>query len=276
MCIRDRIKGIYMNLDALDEPVGVHRAQAMWYAYIYALQHDLAEISVQLTYCNLDTIELTKTAFLGNLKYFRETFSFAELAEWFTRLTDEYKKWADFQFAWQNLRQASIKKLEFPYAYRKGQKELASDVYRTIARRKNLFIQAPTGVGKTISTVFPAVKAVGEGLGDKIFYLTAKTITGTVAKEAFELLRTRGYQAKIIQLTAKEKPVSYTHLDVYKRQVIRCRSSRLMPPMCAITSSSAWSGIKMCLAQQNSDGEESHDGLTGLLYTSPPAYNIGK
>ena len=160
---------------------------------------------MQLTYCNLDTIELTKTAFLGNLKYFRETFSFAELAEWFTRLTDEYKKWADFQFAWQNLRQASIKKLEFPYAYRKGQKELASDVYRTIARRKNLFIQAPTGVGKTISTVFPAVKAVGEGLGDKIFYLTAKTITGTVAKEAFELLRTRGYQAKIIQLTAKEK-----------------------------------------------------------------------
>lgn len=201
----DEIKGIYMNLDALDEPVGVHRAQAMCYAYIYALQHDLAEISVQLTYCNLDTIELTKTAFLGNLKYFRETFSFAELAEWFTRLTDEYKKWADFQFAWQNLRQASIKKLEFPYAYRKGQKELASDVYRTIARRKNLFIQAPTGVGKTISTVFPAVKAVGEGLGDKIFYLTAKTITGTVAKETFELLRTRGYQAKIIQLTAKEK-----------------------------------------------------------------------
>lgn len=110
----DEIKGIYMNLDALDEPVGVHRAQAMCYAYIYALQHDLAEISVQLTYCNLDTIELTKTAFLGNLKYFRETFSFAELAEWFTRLTDEYKKWADFQFAWQNLRQASIKSWSFP------------------------------------------------------------------------------------------------------------------------------------------------------------------
>ena len=63
----DEIKGIYMNLDALDEPVGVHRAQAMCYAYIYALQHDLAEISVQLTYCNLDTIELTKTAFLVKL-----------------------------------------------------------------------------------------------------------------------------------------------------------------------------------------------------------------
>ena len=71
--------------------------------------------------------------------------------------------------------------------------------------KKNLFIQAPTGVGKTISTVFPAVKAVGENLGDRIFYLTAKTITGTVAREAFELLRKGGYQAKIIQITAKEK-----------------------------------------------------------------------
>ena len=117
----------------------------------------------------------------------------------------EYKKWADFQYAWRRLRQASIKKLQFPYEYRKGQKELAAGVYRTINRKKNLFIQAPTGVGKTISTVFPAVKAVGEGLGDRIFYLTAKTVTGTVPRETFELLRKNGYQAKVIQITAKEK-----------------------------------------------------------------------
>lgn len=192
----DEIKGVYMKLEMLDAPIGVHRAQAMCYAYIYALQHDLSEIGVQMTYCNLDTEEI---------KYFRESFAFQELAEWFAHLIGEYKKWADFQFAWRNLRQASIKKLEFPYEYRKGQRELAAGVYRTILRKKNLFIQAPTGAGKTISTVFPAVKAVGEGLGDKIFYLTAKTITGTVAREAFELLRTKGYQAKIIQITAKEK-----------------------------------------------------------------------
>ena len=78
-------------------------------------------------------------------------------------------------------------------------------MYRTISRKKNLFIQAPTGAGKTISTVFPAVKAVGEDLADKIFYLTAKTITGTVAREAFELLRKNGYQAKVLTITAKEK-----------------------------------------------------------------------
>ena len=192
----DEIKGVYRKLDSLTEPIGVHKAQAMCYAYIFALQHEINHIWVQMTYCNLDTEEL---------KYFREEFEFEELSLWFEHLIAEYKKWADFQYAWKRLRQESIGKLQFPYEYRKGQKDLAAGVYRTIARKKNLFIQAPTGVGKTISTVFPAVKAVGEGLGERIFYLTAKTITGTVAREAFELLRKKGYQAKIIQITAKEK-----------------------------------------------------------------------
>ncbi len=200
----DEIKGMYMKLELLKEPVGVHRAQAMCYAYIYALQHDLSEIDVQMTYCNLDTMEM---------KYFREHFTFEALAEWFLKLIGEYKKWADFQFAWRNLRQASVKKLEFPFPYREGQRDLAAGVYRTIARRKNLFIQAPTGVGKTISTVFPAVRATGEDLGDKIFYLTAKTVTGTVAREAFELLRSKGYQAKILQITAKEKLCRCEEMD---------------------------------------------------------------
>lgn len=200
----DEIKGVYMKLELLEAPIGVHRAQAMCYAYIYALQHDLSFIYVQMTYCNLDT---------EDIRYFREEFSFEELSDWFEKLIAEYKKWADFQFAWRQLRQESIAKLEFPYAYRPGQKELAAGVYRTIARKKNLFIQAPTGAGKTITTVFPAVKAVGEGLADKIFYLTAKTITGNVAREAFELLRKNGYQAKIIQITAKEKLCKCEEMD---------------------------------------------------------------
>ena len=78
-------------------------------------------------------------------------------------------------------------------------------VYRTILRKKKLFIQAPTGIGKTMATVFPAVKAVGEGLGDKLFYLTAKTITRTVAEQAFQTLKKQKLRYKVITLTAKEK-----------------------------------------------------------------------
>ncbi len=192
----DEIKGVYKNLELLAEPVKAHRAQAMCYAYIYALQQELDEIGVRMTYCNLDTEEI---------RVFEENFSFERLGGWFAALIGEYRKWADFQFAWRILRQESIKKLKFPYEYREGQKQLAADVYRTIARKKTLFIQAPTGAGKTISTIFTAVKAVGEELSDRIFYLTAKTITGSVARETFELLQHQGYQAKTIQIVAKEK-----------------------------------------------------------------------
>ena len=192
----DEIKGVYRNVATMEAPVYVHKAQAMCYAYIYALQNHLDQIGVQMTYCNLDT---------EDVKLFQEVFAWDALADWFGNLIAEYRKWADWQIMWRRKRQESIQNLEFPYPYREGQRKLVGDVYRTIHRGKNLFLQAPTGVGKTISTIFPAVKAVGEELADRIFYLTAKTITATVAKETFGLLREQGYQAKIIQLTAKEK-----------------------------------------------------------------------
>ena len=200
----DEIKGVYLNLDFLEEPVPVHRAQAMCYAYIYASQQDLDRIGVQMTYCNLDTEEI---------KRFSEEISFFELSRWFEDLIDRYRKWSDFQFAWKKQMRASIADLEFPYAYRKGQKELAQDVYRTILRKKSLFIQAPTGTGKTLSVLYPAVKAVGVGLADKIFYLTAKTVTGAVAKETFSLFAKDGYRAKVISITAKEKMCLCEEMD---------------------------------------------------------------
>lgn len=195
----DEIKGVSRRLETMDGPVYVHQAQAMCYAYIYAKQNGLDRMGVQMTYCSLDSESLSEP------RRFRIEYEFAELADWFEILMDNYQKWADFQVQWKEKRQKSIRRLAFPYAYREGQKQLIGDVYRSILRGKTLFLQAPTGVGKTISTIFPAVKAVGEGLADRIFYLTAKTITATVAKETFGLLRERGYIAKTIQLTAKEK-----------------------------------------------------------------------
>lgn len=194
-CI-DEIKTTYRDLEFLTGPYEVHLAQAKCYACIYARQNSLAEIGVQMTYCSIETEEVRR---------FRSWFPAAELEAWFDGLIDEYRKWAEYQAGWRMVRQQSLQRLEFPFAWRKGQKEVALDVYRTILRKKTLFIQAPTGTGKTISTVFPAVKAMGEGLADRIFYATAKTITRTVAEEAFAILRTCGMRLKTLTLTAKEK-----------------------------------------------------------------------
>lgn len=192
----DEIKGIVKEPDELKEPVEVHLAQAKCYAYIYAAQHELSEIGVQMTYCHMETEEI---------KRFQSVYGYEDLKRWFFELVGQYEKWARYQINWKKKRDASIKEIQFPFAYREGQKELASSVYRTILRKKKLFIQAPTGVGKTIATVFPAVKAVGEGLGEKIFYLTAKTITRTVAWQAFASLREQALRMKVLVLTAKEK-----------------------------------------------------------------------
>ena len=192
----DEIKGVLRELDRVQEPVGIHLAQAKCYASMVAEQEGVDEIGVQMTYCQMETEEV---------KRFQYSYQSNELKVWFDEVIRQYKKWAKFQIEWRKARNASIKGIEFPFPYRKGQRELAVSVYRTILRKKKLFIQAPTGVGKTISTVFPAVKAVGEELGEKIFYLTAKTITRTVAEQAFETLREQNLKFKVITLTAKEK-----------------------------------------------------------------------
>ncbi len=192
----DEIKGVYMELNHLEAPVAVHRAQAMCYAYMYARLYNHENIGIRMTYCNLET---------EYMKYFKEAFTIAELKNWFSKLVDEYGKWAVWQLCWGRYRNESIKLLDFPFPYRTGQKELVTNVYKTIIRDKRLFLEAPTGVGKTISTIYPAIKAMGEGLVGKIFYLTAKTITRTVAEETFQNLMEKGLHLKSVTITAKEK-----------------------------------------------------------------------
>ena len=192
----DEIKGILRSLEHLEVPVPVHLAQAKCYAYIYAVQNSLKCIDVQMTYCQMETEEIRR---------FCQEFEFQELQTWFQDLVTQYEKWAKFEIEWRNVRNDSIRQIEFPFPYREGQRDLVASVYRTILRKKKLFIQAPTGVGKTMATVFPAVRAMGEGLGEKIFYLTAKTIMRTVAEQAFSLLKEKGLLYKTITLTAKEK-----------------------------------------------------------------------
>lgn len=192
----DEIKSMYADVNRLKEPVPVHLAQAMCYAYIYCRQEGLKEIDVQLTYCNIETEAVRR---------FREPHSYEDLEVWFESVISQYLVWAEFITKERKLRQESIVNLEFPFEYRAGQRNIVVSAYKAMKRKSNMFIQAPTGVGKTISTIFPAVRAVGEEAADKIFYLTAKTITRTVAEEAFRTLRKGGLLFKTVTITAKDK-----------------------------------------------------------------------
>lgn len=194
-CI-DEIKGVYKNLELMEEPVLVHRAQALCYAWIYLDEHELEKIDIQMTYAHLDT---------EVIKRFRETLTRAELKQWYEELTDSYHKWLAYQIEWRKKRNESMENLEFPFEYRKGQREMVSGIYHAISKKEQIFIQAPTGVGKTMSAVFPAVRAIGQGMAETVFYLTARTITRTVAQDAFEKLRDRGLLFKVVTITAKEK-----------------------------------------------------------------------
>ena len=194
-CI-DEIKGVYKKLELMEEPVLVHRAQALCYAWIYLDAHDLEKIDIQMTYAHLDT---------EVIKRFRETLTRAELKQWYEELTDSYHKWLAYQIEWRKKRNESMENLEFPFEYRKGQRKMVSGIYHAISKKEQIFIQAPTGVGKTMSAVFPAVRAIGQGMAETVFYLTARTITRTVAQDAFEILRDRGLMFKVITITAKEK-----------------------------------------------------------------------
>ena len=109
------------------------------------------------------------------------------LEEWFHETVDEMMKWIDHAISHARIRDASITELEFPYEYRKGQKQMAACVYKAIEGEHRLFVQAPTGIGKTMAAMFPSVKAFATGLVSKIFYLTAKTIAGTVPDQTYLL-----------------------------------------------------------------------------------------
>lgn len=202
----DEIKGVYKKLEKITEPIYVHKTQAMCYAYIYASNEELPEISVQMTYCNLDTEQI---------KRFKETFTFDYLEEWFNDMVEEYCKWVQFDVDSRKLRNESIELLEFPYIYRPGQKDMTAMVYLSVKDKKNLFVQAPTGIGKTMAALFPAVQAMGNGYGEKLFYLTAKTVARSVALNGLETLRNNGLVFRSVLITAKEKicPMDETNCD---------------------------------------------------------------
>jgi hypothetical protein len=178
-------------------PNPLHWAQARFYGFFYPHKQGLEQIVVQLTYLALET---------GKVTEFRERLTRDELATFFDATASAYLAWIQDWHEWQLKRDASIRSLSFPFpAYRPGQRELAVSAYRVLANVGRLFLEAPTGIGKTISVLFPAVKAIGEGKLKRIFYLTARTVGRTIAEKAFADLRAGGLKLRTLTLTAKDK-----------------------------------------------------------------------
>ncbi len=196
--IIDEIKSTTRDIETIEEDYNhLHWAQAKCYGYIYALQNELTNIHIQISYFNIENEEL---------KIFKRNFTFVELETFFIDVIDRYIKWARLTFDWAEIRDGTISRMDFPFEeYRKGQRELAVAAYKTIKEGKNLFTQAPTGIGKTMSLLFPSIISIGQGTLSKIFYLTAKTITREIPIKSMELLMNNGLRAKTLVITAKDK-----------------------------------------------------------------------
>ncbi len=195
--IIDEIKTTALAYEEIDDTIFVHWAQAYCYGYLYAKQSHLEQLIIQLTYYQIETNEI---------KQFQKTLSFNQLETYYIDFLKRYLKWAKLS---QNLRITSsktLKSLQFPFPeYRQGQRQFAVSVYQTILQKQKLFAQAPTGIGKTISTLFPSLKAIGENKIDKIFYLCAKNITAKVACDTISLIQTQDVSFKTVHITAKDK-----------------------------------------------------------------------
>lgn len=193
----DEIKSTLDWESVTENTYPVHWAQAKCYAYMYIEDTDLQEIQVQLTYVHPKN---------ETIKVFQQTFLKPELAAFMMHLLKGIYPFANWKSVHGNERRKSIEELKFPFQeYRQGQRKLAGAVYKTIGESKTLFAYAPTGIGKTISTIFPALKAMGENQLTKVIYVTAKTIARESAEDTYAVLVKQGLKAKVVTITAKDK-----------------------------------------------------------------------
>ncbi len=174
----------------------LHRAQLRIYAAILSAQRGWAEVDVRLTYLDLETDEESTYAEIETAETLA-AFLAATLEFWFDWLIPKAR--------WVAERDASVAAMEFPLGgFRPGQREFSVEVFRAIRDGGQLFAEAPTGTGKTLATLFPAVKALPQIAG-QIFYVTAKTPGRIAAAEALDHLRGAGARLRSVSLTAKRK-----------------------------------------------------------------------
>lgn len=194
----DEFKTTTVELEKLDwDTVKAHSAQLMCYGFMYCAENATNFVTLRLTYYNYDD---------DDIKTIEKEFTFTQLRMWFDELLKAHVKWAKLIYDHKMKRNASLHEMKFPFSeFRSGQRELSAKIYRCIKSGKRLFAEAPTGIGKTVSTLFPSLKAVGEGEGDKIFYLSAKNSGAIAAEDCLGLFYEKGACIKYCSLTSKEK-----------------------------------------------------------------------
>ena len=193
----EEIKSTSMDLENIEEPLTSHLSQCRTYAYMYCLENGLESIGLKVTYIS--------TAEKREIKHFEYRENFNDLKEMFDSLCEdycEYIKTIENRVAERN---ESIAKIKFPFPFRQYQKETINRIYKIIKEGKNVFMNAPTGSGKTLNALYPAIKAMPYLRAPKIFYLTSKSTQKQVAANAMEILNKRGLKAKVVEITAKEK-----------------------------------------------------------------------
>lgn len=191
---------------APDSLFAVHRAQAMAYGWLLCETRGLAELDVALVYYDIAT---------DRERVFAERHSAASLKQFFDGLCQRFLAWATAQAAHRRERDRMLADLAFPHGgFRSGQRALAEAVYRAHLTGRCLLAQAPTGIGKTLGTLFPALKAMAGQRIDKLYYLCARTPGRRLALDALSRLCRESSTAaaspepaplRVLELVARDK-----------------------------------------------------------------------
>ncbi len=177
----------------------LHWAQALVYGHLLCSTRGLGELTVALVYFDIGSQKETLLT---------QTHAARELEIFFVEQCERFLDWAVQEKAHRAARNAALGALQFPHGqFRSGQRELAVSVYRSARDGKPLMAQAPTGIGKTLATIFPLLKACAADQIDRVFFLTAKTPGRALALNAIETLHQGAARLPLrtLELVARDK-----------------------------------------------------------------------
>ena len=199
----NRLEEIKTHRGDLDRMPANHRtlhwAQALVYGHMLCRARGLGQLTVALVYFDVGSQKETLLT---------QTHTARELEVFFVEQCERFLDWAVQEEAHRAARNAALGALQFPHAqFRSGQRELAVSVYRAARDGKPLMAQAPTGIGKTLATIFPLLKACAAEQIDRVFFLTAKTPGRALALDAIETLRRSAapLPLRTLELVARDK-----------------------------------------------------------------------